>query len=213
MNNSEIIIHPPVKGSWAIYNPPGHPRLAFDLLAEDEKQSLYAKHSFARHMFTFISVEDTYTWTSPVYSPVDGVVVQSHDTESDRKKISFVYDLFSLLIKKPEVSQGFGAFGGNHIMIEFDGHYLLLCHLKQGSASVKKGDSVKVGQKIAEVGNSGSSIQPHLHVQVMSNDQYFPLFENLVPFKICAGKVKEHNNWKDEKNIQLASGSHYLFDG
>jgi hypothetical protein len=126
MAESEIIIHPPVKGRWAVYNPPGHPKLAYDLLAEDEKQSLYPRHSFARHLFTFLSVEDTYTWNRPVYSPVDGVVVQSHDAETDRKSISFIYDLVSLMISKPKVSQGFGAFGGNHIMIEFDGHYLLL---------------------------------------------------------------------------------------
>ncbi len=211
MTDNEIIITPPVRGNWAIHNPPGHPKLAFDLLAENEKQSLYSKHSFARHVFTFISVEDTYTWANPVYSPVDGTVVQIQDTVSDRKKISFVYDLFKLMTHKPKISQGFGAFGGNHIMIEFDGHYLLLCHLKQGSVTIKKGDKVTTGQKIAEVGNSGLSIQPHLHVQVMNNEHYFPLFENLVPFKISTGKVKEQNDWKNENNIQLSSGSHYLF--
>lgn len=96
-------------------------------------------------------------------------------------------------------------------MIEFDGHYLLLCQLKQESVTVKNGDKVTTGQKIAEAGNSGSSIQPHLHVQVTNNEHYFPLFENLVPFRISTGKVKEQNDWKNENNIQLSSGSHYLF--
>jgi murein DD-endopeptidase MepM/ murein hydrolase activator NlpD len=78
---------------------------------------------------------------------------------------------------------------------------------------VRAGDKVKVGQPIAAVGNSGSSIQPHLHVQVMSNDRYFPLFENLVPFKINAGKVKENQHWREEQKFQLANGTHYQFDG
>jgi murein DD-endopeptidase MepM/ murein hydrolase activator NlpD len=65
------------------------------------------------------------------------------------------------LIKKPKVTDGFGAFGGNHIMIQAGGFYVLLCHLKKSCARVKKGDTVRVGQHIGEVGNSGSSIQPH----------------------------------------------------
>lgn len=39
-------------------------------------------------------------------------------------------------------------------------------HLKKGSILVKKGDHVVKGQKIAEVGSSGSSSGPHLHFDV-----------------------------------------------
>jgi len=197
---------------WAIYNPPGHPVLAFDFLAEDEKKSLYNKGNFLKHLVTFILVEDTFTWSSPVYSPVDGIVVAGHDTEDDRKKISFVYDLFSLLINKPKVTDGFSAFGGNHIMIRANGFYVLLCHLKKNSARVKTGDSVTANQQIGEVGNSGSSIQPHLHVQVMSNEQYFPLFANLLPFKFRSGKVKQGGKWLSHQNIELKNKTHYFFE-
>jgi murein DD-endopeptidase MepM/ murein hydrolase activator NlpD len=88
----------------------------------------------------------------------DGIVVESHDTEDDRKKISFACDLISLLLNKPRISEGFGAFGGNHVMISAGGYFVLLCHLRKNSLKVKKGDTVKVGQQIAEVGNSGASI-------------------------------------------------------
>lgn len=43
-------------------------------------------------------------------------------------------------------------------------------HLKQGSAKVKKGDPVLAGDPIAEVGNSGYSWAPHLHVSVVDAD-------------------------------------------
>ncbi|SPQ00411.1 hypothetical protein NBG4_230010 [Candidatus Sulfobium mesophilum] len=89
-------------GNWVIYNPPGHPVLAFDFLREDENNSLYSKGNFLRHLFRFIPVEDTLTWSSPVFSPVDGIVVASHDAEDDRRKKSFIYDLLSLLFNKPK---------------------------------------------------------------------------------------------------------------
>jgi len=213
MYNPEIVIDPPVRGNWVIYNPPGHPVLAFDFLAEDKKKSLYSKGNFLKHLVSFISVDDTYTWSSPIFSPIDGVVVESHDVEKDRMSISFMYDLFSLLINKPKENEGFGMFGGNHIMIKSDDFYVLLCHLKNCSVNVKKGDVVKSGQQIAEAGNSGSSIQPHLHIQVMNNDQFFPLFKNLLPFKISSGKIKQRNIWTTQNNIKLENKTHYLFEG
>lgn len=207
----EVVIEPPIRGQWAIYNPPGHPSLAFDFLAVNESKSLYRKGNFLRHLVSFIPVEDTLSWSSPIFSPVDGIVVASHDIEKDRKKISFLYDLISLLINKPKVSDGFGAFGGNHIMIRTGDVFVLLCHLKQGSSKVRKGDVVKVGQHLGEVGNSGSSIQPHLHVQVMSNDQYFPLFANLLSFKLSRGKVKRGGSWSMQQNFKPENTMHYLF--
>jgi len=212
MGADGVIIEPPIRGYWAIYNPPGHPPLAFDFLAVDEHKSLYKKGNLTRHLFSFIPVEDTHTWSSPVVSPVDGFVIASHDIENDRTKISFVYDLLSLLINKPKVSDGFGAFGGNHVMIRSGDIYVLLCHLRKGSSKVREGDVVKAGQQVAEIGNSGSSIQPHLHIQVMSNDRYFPLFANLLPFRFSKGKVKQGENWNAQRNFELKNRGHYLFE-
>jgi len=212
MDTQPIIIEPPVRGYWTIYNPPGHPAQAYDFLAVDEKKSLYKKGNFFRHLVSFIPVEDTRAWSSPVYSPVNGVVVECLDGKSDRQKISFIYDLFKLRTNKPKVSDGFGAFGGNYIMLQADNIFVLLCHLRNGSLLVKKGDKVTIGQRIGEVGNSGNSIQPHLHIQVMYNDKYFPLFENLLTFKLSDGKVKQHDNWVEQHDFGLSNRAHYLFD-
>jgi hypothetical protein len=211
MGSMDIVIAPPVRGHWVIYNPPGHPVLAFDLLAEDDNRSLYNEGNFLKHLISFISVEHTFTWSRPVFSPVDGIVVASHDAEDDRRRISFIYDLFSMLLHRPKITDGFGAFGGNHIMIRADDYHVLLCHLKKGSVRVKENDAVRVGQQIAEVGNSGSSIQPHLHIQVMNNDQYFPLFENLLPFRFKGGQVEESGEWLSQSNIEPRNRMHFLF--
>lgn len=211
MNAQHIVIEPPIKGNWAIYNPPGHPVQAYDFLAVDENKSLYKKGSFLRHLVSFISVEDTFAWSSPVYSPVDGIVVDCIDGKTDRKKISFLYDLIKLRMNIPDVSEGFGAFGGNSIMIQAENVYVLLCHLRNGSLLVKKGDTVKVGQKIGEVGNSGNSIQPHLHMQVMYNDKYFPLFENLVTYYFRDGKIRQGKEWVPKHDFPLTNKAHYFF--
>ena len=212
MSSSELVIEPPLRGYWAIYNPPGHPPLAFDFLAVDEHKSLYRKGGFLRHLVSSIPVDDTHTWSRPVFSPVDGIVVVSHDAEDDRKRISFLYDLLLLLINKPKVSSGFQAFGGNHIMIRCGNVFVLLCHLRKGSSRVRAGDAVTVGQEVAEVGNSGSSIQPHLHLQVMSSDRYFPLFANLLPFKFSRGKLKRDGSWTIQQNFELQNRGHYEFE-
>lgn len=39
-------------------------------------------------------------------------------------------------------------------------------HLHKGSIIVKVGDTVKAGQKIAELGNTGWSTAPHLHFEI-----------------------------------------------
>lgn len=59
------------------------------------------------------------------------------------------------------------------------------------------------GEQIAQVGNSGSSIQPHLHLQVMQNDKIFPLFENLLPFQIKKGEINSDEGWSSKEKFFL----------
>jgi murein DD-endopeptidase MepM/ murein hydrolase activator NlpD len=58
---------------------------------------------------------------------------------------------------------------GNWILLKSPyGFYVLLAHLKRRSFSVKEGAYVEIGQLLAQVGNSGYSPEPHLHVQVQA---------------------------------------------
>ena len=212
MNTENIIIESPVKGEWAIFNPPGHPKLAFDFLAVDEKKSPYKRGGLLRHMISFIPVENTYTWSAPVYSPVRGEVIEVGNTEKDWMSICMGFDLFRLLINKPDVEEGFSAFGGNYVVIKCGDFYILLCHMKDASVNVKVGDEVAIGQKLGEVGNSGSSIQPHLHVQVMKNKNIFPLFDNLVPFKVASGPRVIGKEVSEISEFSLVNGEQYVFN-
>jgi len=54
---------------------------------------------------------------------------------------------------------------GNHIVLECGEVKIMLAHLKEGSIKIKQGDNVTEGQLVAEVGNSGYTDEPHLHIQ------------------------------------------------
>lgn len=91
-------------------------------------------------------------WGSPVVSPSPGVVVAVVDGLPDLP-----------------IGERDGANpAGNHVVLETaDGLRILLAHLRQGSIGVEVGQRVQARELIGEVGNSGNTSEPHLHIQVM----------------------------------------------
>jgi hypothetical protein len=58
---------------------------------------------------------------------------------------------------------------GNHVVIDIGrGRFIMMGHLRPGSIRVRVGDRVRAGQEIAQVGNSGNTDQPHLHIQAQN---------------------------------------------
>lgn len=53
---------------------------------------------------------------------------------------------------------------GNHVILRCGHSEILLGHFREGSLVVQAGQTLRVGQAIAEVGNSGNSSEPHLHI-------------------------------------------------
>jgi murein DD-endopeptidase MepM/ murein hydrolase activator NlpD len=64
------------------------------------------------------------------------------------------------------VTQEFQSEYGNIVEIDH-GNDLISRYAHSSRVSVKKGDLIKRGQKIAEVGNTGRSTGPHLHFEVL----------------------------------------------
>lgn len=179
---SQVCVECPVRGRWGIFNPPGHPRIAIDLIAINESRSPYRSASLCAHLFSRIHVADTYAWGETVHAAANGIVVAAHDGEPDRLKLSFVFDLLRLMLAGGPSRKAFPELGGNFVVQEVDGGFALYAHLKKGSVRVKVGQHVATGDTLGQVGNSGSSIQPHLHFQVMSSQDPLPLYGNLIPF-------------------------------
>lgn len=69
-------------------------------------------------------------------------------------------------------SDDFQSMAGNHIYLRLDesGTFLILAHLKKGSIKVREGQHVNEGEVLAQVGNSGSSSEPHLHIHHQRQD-------------------------------------------
>lgn len=57
---------------------------------------------------------------------------------------------------------------GNHVILDIgEGHYAFYAHLRPGSIRVREGERVLQGQVLAELGNTGNTSAPHLHLHVM----------------------------------------------
>lgn len=70
----------------------------------------------------------------------------------------------------PAVPLTFEKLPGNNIVIDLgDGHYAHYMHMQPGSLHVKKGDRVRKGQLLGNIGNSGDAREPHLHFEVTTS--------------------------------------------
>ncbi len=58
---------------------------------------------------------------------------------------------------------------GNAVILDLgDGNFVMYAHLQPGSPTVEVGDTVSRGDVVGLVGNSGNSVAPHLHLQLMT---------------------------------------------
>lgn len=120
-------------------------------------------------------LEDYGIYLADVYAPVSGVVIDVKDTEEDI----------------PPNTEEFKSLLGNYIFMEIEdtGTYLILAHLEKDSVSVSVGDSVTEGTVIAKVGNSGTTSEPHLHIQHQRTNPMnvkFPTCAEGLPIKFNA---------------------------
>ncbi len=108
----------------------------------------------------------------PILAPVPGVIVAAHDAEPDHASFRGFPSVGYALTQRRRARSGWVALAGNHVMIETsDGVVVALCHLQRGSLAVRRGQSVRVGERLGRCGNSGNSTEPHVHVQAMDDGE------------------------------------------
>lgn len=104
-----------------------------------------------------------------VYSPIDGKILIAVDKYDDQ------------IPPKTDVEN----IAGNHILLESDGVEILLAHFKKGSIAVKKGDIVTTNTFLGQVGNSGNTSEPHLHLHVEKGGETNTILNGIaIPFTI-----------------------------
>ncbi len=52
----------------------------------------------------------------------------------------------------------------NHVILDCDAAWIVLAHMRQGRVTVAPGERVVTGARLGDVGNSGASTEPHLHI-------------------------------------------------
>lgn len=83
-----------------------------------------------------------------LYSPCDGIVTGVEANLPD------------LIPPKRDTEN----LAGNYVLIACHGVEVILAHMKAGSVRVAVGDSVTTANALGQVGNSGNTSEPHLHI-------------------------------------------------
>ncbi|MFE9453134.1 M23 family metallopeptidase [Streptomyces sp. NPDC006739] len=109
----------------------------------------------------------------PVRSPCDGRVISAADTVQEQKPGEIRYQ----------------PLYGNHVFLDTGREIVKLAHLRPGSVTVRKGDTVRAGQLLGEVGNSGNTTEPHLHLHAERDGVGLDLEFTDVPGRLYRGRV------------------------
>jgi hypothetical protein len=150
-------LHFPLVGSWGVSNArtTTHSlgiQFGFDLIAQQDFYERPPRRQW--------QLEEFASFGQPVFAPVDGTVVAAVGDQPDFPPTP---GKASLGDAPPDARHC-----GNYVIIAAGPQeYVVMCHVKCDSLSVKSGDRVREGQQIAQVGNSGNTSQPHLHIEML----------------------------------------------
>lgn len=103
----------------------------------------------------------------PVLAPVSGDVMAAWGGAVDHRAYRGVPSVGYALSQGRRAAAGWAALAGNHVMIDTGAGIIALCHLQQASVRVRPGQRVHMGEVVGACGNSGNSMEPHLHVQAI----------------------------------------------
>jgi len=103
-----------------------------------------------------------------VLAAASGLVVATRDGVADKNALA------------QNINQLQNSGCGNRVAIKHSNGWITdYCHMKNGSIRVKKGAFVKAGQPLGQIGLSGLTEFPHLHLNVQQNNQFIDPFTGL----------------------------------
>ena len=133
------------------------------------------------------------TYDKPAIAVADGVVVDALDGLPDTTSLP-----------EPPPIPPITETVGNHVTLMIaPGVYALYAHFKPGSVAVQRGQQVKRGDVLGNIGSSGNSTTPHLHFQLMTEGTFFPTDSQPFAFECfeLVGQVTERI-WDDVIGLQ-----------
>jgi len=186
---ARIAIAFPLRGEWRFLRPPGHHPFAFDFVQTDPQRQKYTQQSRLRAFVGPIGADQFYCWDQPVYSPVDGTVVQAGTGWPDHTRVSAWRSLkiwynatYRFRPKQVNGRLDIRPNVGNYVMVQVKAGYIVfLAHLRQGSTLVREGDVIRAGTQVGTLGNSGNTTMPHLHINLF-DQMVDPYKAKVLPF-------------------------------
>ena len=181
----EVELQLPFTGRWLVQMSPARrvpshgtdlmgSRYAIDFVGVDAEHRMAGVTDWRRYLGTE-PPERFFSFGRPVLAPCTGRVVAVHDGEADHEaRRSPLALLGYALTQASRVRAGIPAIAGNYLTIadEASGAFVTLVHLRRGSLRVAVGDRVRVGEVLAECGNSGNSTSPCVHVQATDRTDF-----------------------------------------
>lgn len=93
---------------------------------------------------------------------------------------------------------------GNGVTIQHEGDWTTqYCHLKGGSVRVRRGEIVQTGDKLGEVGLSGFTEFPHIHLAVRNGDTVIDPFTRKAQSEQCDPSVNNRGLWSQSARDAL----------
>ena len=210
MNDKVLKVSFPLVGIYIAPNSPGSKvpshgtnsfgetyAIDFVMIDENDKLKKSYKSSFIKYILKGLPLEDFYGWGQTVYSPVRGEIIGVENNVEERNPVHMISDYKNTIEVTKQFTQNRASpeiITGNYVMIKMDEtKYALLAHLKKGSIQVAVGDKIEVHDIIGELGHSGNSTMPHLHMQFMDSDDYRTA--KGLPFVFDSYELKERQKW------------------
>ncbi|MEV7115950.1 M23 family metallopeptidase [Streptomyces anulatus] len=178
-----VEVDPPVTGRWTALNSPADKvpshgthgygqTYAIDIVADLEtgEGEPPARPAF-RWFWPFFRRNRAFpAFGAPLLAVADATVVRASDGQRDHLSRNSLPALAYLMLIEGNVRSILGVHRviGNHVILDLgDGTYAAYAHVQRGSLQVKAGDTVRAGQRLGRVGNSGNTTEPHLHFHLM----------------------------------------------
>lgn len=122
---------------------------AYDLMVTNNGKSFFGDST---------KLDNYYCYGLPILSPANGKIVNVINNCQDMPI---------------GILGGDGYPEGNFITIEVaPNEFLFICHIKPNSIKVKIGDIVSQGQPLGQVGNSGNTSEPHIHIHLQDRNDF-----------------------------------------
>ncbi len=205
-----LIVQMPVEGMLITPNTPGSKipshgidkygveyAIDFIILPNDNFIKKPYKGSVFKYIFTGIPLTDFFSWGQKIYSPVSGEVIEVVNSIEERNPVKMISELQNtrtVTNKYLNNDGGYTLLTGNYVLIKKSQNvFALLAHLKKDSIKVEIGQKINEFEYIGDLGHSGNSTMPHLHMQFMDTSD-FSVAKGL-PFVFKEYEQKKKGKW------------------